>query len=91
MRDPMRHVEIAFFRNGRLVGLPRRRTMMLAACAHLAQRFVRERRYSEREVNGILADDSPDPATLRRLLVDEGFLARDRGIYWRVDVEQAAE
>ena len=87
----MRHVQIAFFRDGRIVGLPRRRPMMLAACAHLAQRFVRDRRYSEREVNEILSDDAPDPATLRRLLVDEGFLTRDRGIYWRVDGEQPAE
>ncbi len=87
----MRHVQIAFFRDGRLVGLPRRRPMMLAACAHLAQRFVRDRRYSEREVNEILADDAPDPATLRRLLVDEGFMARDRGLYWLIDEEQPAE
>ena len=42
----MRHVQIAFFRDGRLVGLPRRRPMMLAACAHLAQRFERDHRYT---------------------------------------------
>ena len=26
----------------------------------------------------------PDYAALRRGLVDEGFLARDGGIYWRI-------
>lgn len=57
--------------------------MMLAACAFLADRFEPGRRYAEREVNDLLADDAPDPATLRRLLVDEGFLDREPGIYWR--------
>jgi hypothetical protein len=41
------------------------------------------RRYPEREVNDILAGDAPDPATLRRLLVDHGFLERAGGTYWR--------
>jgi hypothetical protein len=31
----------------------------------------------------MLADDVPDPATLRRLLVDHGFLGRRNGAYWR--------
>ncbi len=31
----------------------------------------------------ILTDDAPDHATLRRLLVDEGFLDRADGEYWR--------
>jgi hypothetical protein len=83
MRDPRTHVRIAFFRGDRLTGLPRRRTMLLAVCEVLAARFSPGRRYSEREVNEILADDAPDPATLRRLLVDEGFLARARAEYWR--------
>ena len=57
--------------------------MMLAACAFLAERFAADRRYSEAEVNEVLAADAPDEATLRRLLVDEGFLRRDHGTYWR--------
>jgi hypothetical protein len=31
----------------------------------------------------ILTDDAPDHATLRRLVVDEGFLDRADGEYWR--------
>lgn len=83
MRDPMDHVQFAFFRDGRLTSLPRRHVMLRAACAHLASRFVAGRRYAEAEVNEILADDAPDHATLRRLLVDEGFLHRERSEYWR--------
>jgi hypothetical protein len=85
-RDPATHLRHAFVRDGRLTSLPaRRRTLLLAACAFLADRFERRRRYSEREVNELLADDAPDVATLRRLLVDEGFLARDRTAYWLAD------
>ena len=57
--------------------------MLEAACAFLADRFEPDRLYDEREVNAILAEDAPDPATLRRLLVDHGFLARRNGAYWR--------
>lgn len=83
-RDPATHLRHAFVRDGRLTSLPsRRRTLLLAACAFLADRFELGRRYAEREVNDVLANDAPDVATLRRLLVDEGFLDRDHGVYWR--------
>src|SRR5918994_349423 len=82
-RDPDVHLRMAFVRDGRLLSLPRRRELLLAACAFLAVRFERDRLYDEREVNAILADDAPDPATLRRLLVDHGFLGRRASVYWR--------
>ncbi|HEX2883135.1 MAG TPA: DUF2087 domain-containing protein [Candidatus Limnocylindria bacterium] len=82
-RDPAQHLRYAFVRDGRLTSLPRRPLMLRAACAFLADRFETGRRYAEREVNAILADDAPDPATLRRLLVDHGFLQRAAGTYWR--------
>ena len=82
-RDPAVHLKHAFVRDGRLTSLPSRAAMLDAACAFLAERFEPDRLYDEREVNGILADDAPDPATLRRLLVDHGFLGRRNGAYWR--------
>ncbi len=82
-RDPATHLRHAFVRDGRLTSLPSRRPMLLAACAFLADRFEPGRRYVEREVNELLAGDATDPATLRRLLVDEGYLEREPGIYWR--------
>ena len=82
-RDPATHVLVAFFRDGRLTSLPSRSSYRLAALALLAERFERDHLYDEREVNAILADDAPDPATLRRLLVDHGYLGRRNGAYWR--------
>ena len=82
-RDPAEHLRHAFVRDGRLIALPRRRPLLLAACALLTERFERDRLYDEAEVNAFLADDAPDPATLRRLLVDHGYLGRRNGTYWR--------
>lgn len=82
-RSDASHVQFAFFRAGRLVGLPARRRFRLAALELLASRFEPGRRYPERAVNELLTDDAPDHATLRRLLVDEGFLRRHAGEYWR--------
>ena len=81
--DPETHVRLAFFHEGRLTSLPSRSSYRLAALGLLAERFERGRRYSEREVSSMLADDAPDPATLRRLLVDHGFVTRAGGEYWR--------
>lgn len=83
-RDPATHLRHAFVRDGRLTSLPTRAAMLDAACAFLVERFEPDRLYDEREVNAILADDAPDPATLRRLLVDQGYLGRrNGGAYWR--------
>lgn len=84
-REPTEHLQHAFVRDGRLTSLPVRRPMLLAACAFLATRFRPGRRYPEVEVNAVLGEDGPDPATLRRLLVDEGFLRREAGVYWRAE------
>ena len=72
------------FRAGRLTRLPARRAKRLVVLDRLAQEFDVGVRYSERQVNGILRRFHPDVASLRRYLVDEGFLDRDPGgEYWR--------
>ena len=76
-------MRLAFFRDGRLTSLPSRTSYRLAALAVLAERFKPGHRYAEREVTAVLADDAPDPATLRRLLVDHGLLSRAAGECWR--------
>ena len=81
--DPATHVLLAFFRGGRLTSLPSRSSYRLAALAVLAERFEPGHRYAEREVSAILAEEAPDPATLRRPLVDHGLLSRAAGVYWR--------
>jgi hypothetical protein len=72
-----------FDAQGRLVTVPARRGKRLVVLDHLAQRFEPGERYSETEVNNRLREAHDDVAALRRYLVDEGFLSREAGVYWR--------
>lgn len=71
------------FRAGRLVNLPAKQSHRRVVLDRLAQEFDVGVRYGERQVNGILRRFHDDVATLRRSLVDEGFLDREAGQYWR--------
>ena len=74
----------AFFdADGRLTIIPARHAKRLIVLDHLAQRFEPGERYSEFEVNNRLRTAHHDVAALRRYLVDEGFLTREGGVYWR--------
>jgi hypothetical protein len=73
-----------YFRDGRLVVIPRRRAARLAVLDLLAGEFEPGHRYSEKAVNSMLSRYNPDFCTLRRYLVDEDFMAREDGDYWRV-------
>ena len=84
MRDLAEKVERAFWDGGRLVRMPVKRTKRLLVLDRLAQRFEPGRAYLEAHVNEILVQVHPDYAMLRRSLVDEGFLDRENGWYWRV-------
>jgi hypothetical protein len=73
----------AFLPRGRLDQIPAARTKRLVVLDHIARVFEPGVRYAEKDVNGLLEAFHPDYAALRRYLVDEGFLARDAGSYWR--------
>jgi hypothetical protein len=73
----------AFFRDGRLVRVPVQRTKRLVVLDKLAREFEPGVRYPELEVNQKLTAYHPDYAALRRYLVEEDFLARENGMYWR--------
>lgn len=83
----------AFFRDGRLVEIPTKASKRRLVLERVAIEFEPGRRYDEREVNAIVGAFHTDHASLRRYLVDEGFLDREGGEYWRsggrVDVDRA--
>ena len=72
-----------FIKDGRLVIMPSKRSKLLLVLDHLAQEFEPGRTYAEREVNVVLGGYHDDFAALRRYLVDEGYLTREGGVYWR--------
>jgi len=80
-----------FFRDGRLTEIPVKRAKRVIVLERIALEFEPGRRYDEKEVNVVVGRFFDDYAAIRRYLVDEGFLDRDRGEYWRsggrVDVD----
>ena len=72
-----------FVRGGRIVAMPARpgRRRLLLDC--VAQAFEPGLRYPEAVVDDVLRRLCEDHATLRRYLVDEGFMSRQAGMYWR--------
>lgn len=69
--------------DGRVVAMPAKHRKRLVVLDHISRVFTPGERYTEHEVNILLRAFHDDYAMLRRYLVDEGFLSRDRGVYWR--------
>lgn len=74
-------------RDGSLKTLPAQRKKLEAILRYVVQAFDMGKRYSEKQVNEILARYHEDTATLRRELVGFGLMQREGGggEYWRVD------
>ena len=73
----------AYLHNGRLRSIPSQRRKRRAVLDWLSQQFEPGKVYSEADVNRILDRYHTDPAALRRFLVDEEFMDRREGFYWR--------
>lgn len=74
-------------RDGSLKTLPSQRKKLEAVLRYVVKAFDMEKRYSEKQVNEILARYHADTATLRRELVGFGLMQREGegGEYWRID------
>jgi hypothetical protein len=73
----------AFVRDGQIAVMPARRARRRLLLDAVAQGFEPGLRYPERQVSLFLAALYPDHAALRRYLVDDDFLSRSGGEYWR--------
>ena len=74
----------AFVRpDGRLSAIPTRIRKRLVVLNEMAQAFEIGETYDETQVNNCLRAWHDDVAALRRYLVEEGFLERRDGRYWR--------
>src|SRR5262245_27733222 len=72
----------AFLIDGRLDRIPAQEKKRLVILQFLAETdFEPDRSYPEKEVNQILALRHPDSASLRRYLVDLGYMERSASIY----------
>jgi predicted transcriptional regulator len=70
--------------DGRLKVIPAQRRKLEVILHHLVKNFEPGRKYSEKQVNQILASFHEDTATLRRELVGYGLMKREAGSgdYW---------
>jgi hypothetical protein len=73
----------SFFRDGRLTEIPTKASKRRVVLERIALEFEPGVHYDEREVNAIVGRFFNDYAAIRRYLVDERFLDRDHGDYWR--------
>lgn len=71
----------AFFDGQRLRQIPASRKKRVVVLRHLVRGFDPDQSYPEKEVNTILREAHEDVATLRRELVDYGFMNRVAGVY----------
>lgn len=69
--------------DGRLSSIPTKLTKRLIILDHIAQSFEPGVRYTEAEVNDVMHGFHADHAALRRYLVENEFLERGAGLYWR--------
>lgn len=74
----------SFFEYGKLRSIPVQRKKERVILEFLAEKFEFGRIYTEREVNLIIADFHDDFCTLRRDMISEKLLDRNRDGYWRV-------
>ncbi len=69
--------------------IPTKRKKQLVILKWLVQKFEMDRQYHELELNERLRVYNPDVAALRRYMVEEGLMARDKqNMYWRLPLEE---
>ena len=72
-----------YLQDGKFKTIPAQRKKRDVILRFLAELFEPARRYSEKEVNLLIADYHDDFATLRRELIMSRLMQRENGIYWR--------
>ena len=81
-----------YTRDGYLTQIPTKDKKSVVIMRWLATRFQPDVRYTEKQVNAILTEVFADYASLRRMLVDFGFMRRERGggDYWLAPENEGA-
>ncbi len=70
--------------DGRLKSLPMQLKKFQAILRHVVTPFEFDIEYTEKQINEALAQFHEDTAMLRRGLIEAKLMARDHGVYWRL-------
>lgn len=73
-----------YIKKDKITNIPRAEKKKIIILQYVVQKFERNKRYTEREVNEIISFMHEDFAALRRYLIEYGFMSRenDGSIYW---------
>jgi hypothetical protein len=71
--------------DGTLKSIPNQQKKLMVILRHFVKDFEPGVRYPESQVNQVLRRRHDDTAALRRYMVDNGLLQRDKGVYWRAE------
>jgi len=74
----------SFFRNKRLLKLPVQRKKRMIILDEYINKFKKGKKYSEEEVNEIIKQTFDDYCTIRRLLIEEKLMKREKQTYWLI-------
>jgi hypothetical protein len=74
-----------FGRDGRLKEIPAQQKKRDVVLRYILNEFQPGERYSEKQVNSIIKRFHDDTASIRRAMVDNGWLKREGGVYWQVE------
>lgn len=80
-----RKVLQTFLDGERIKAIPAQYKKQRAILKWLVNKFEVGVRYPEAEVNEIIKQHHRDSAWFRRSLVDQKFMAREKGVYWRTE------
>ena len=75
----------AFFAYGRLKSIPAQRKKERIVLEEIAKSFQQGKQYTENEVNEIILNYHDDFCTIRRDMIQEGLLRREKSIYTKAD------
>lgn len=73
----------SFLREGLIIAMPAQRKKRKVLLDYMAEDFEFDRPYSEQEVNFKILDHFDDFCTVRREMIAEGLMTRDKGVYVR--------
>ena len=72
-------------RDGTVKTIPNQHKKLMVILNHLVKDFKPGVQYPESQVNQMLRRYHDDTAALRRYMVDNKLLAREKGVYWRIE------
>jgi hypothetical protein len=74
----------SFFVMGKLKNIPVQNEKRKIVLLEIAKAFEQGKKYTEREINIMIADYYDDFCTLRKYMVSEGIFERENGIYTKL-------